>query len=60
MSCRRKTKSERELLADINKVFQKFCAKRDCIDCPYRHAHDCKIDYLIDLIEKEYEEEKGE
>ena len=54
---RRKTKSERELVADINDVFRIFCHKQDCRDCPYRFCEDCKLEYVKDLLEKEYDEE---
>ncbi len=57
---RRKTKSERELVADINDVFRKFCDKHNCIDCPYQFHEDCKLEYVKDLLKKEYEDEKGE
>lgn len=50
MTNRRKTKTERELVADINKTFQIFCHKQDCHDCPYRDAYDCRVEYLIDLL----------
>lgn len=56
MASRRKTKTERELVADINKTFMIFCHKQDCIDCPYRMSEDCKKDYIIDLIDLDYEE----
>ena len=54
---RRKTKTERELVADICKTFSIFCKKRKCRDCPYNECDNCKLEYLKDLIEKEFEEE---
>ena len=57
---RRKTKTERELVADINDTFRKFCHKQDCIDCPYRLCEDCKIEYIKDIIRLNYEEEMEE
>lgn len=57
---RRKTKTERELVADINDTFRKYCNKRECSDCPYRFCEDCKIEYIKDLIMLNYEEEMEE
>ena len=57
---RRKTKTERELVADINDTFKKFCHKHECRDCPYRMCEDCKIEYIKDLIKLNYEEEMEE
>ena len=57
MTCRRKTKTERELVADIKKAHDKFCCKhRSCRDCKYGKANDCRLEYvkeLIDLIEED-------
>lgn len=50
MVSRRKTKTERELVADIHKTFDKFCVKHECISCPYAKCEDCKIEYLKDLL----------
>ena len=55
MTCRRKTKTERELIADIRKTFEKFCNKNNCMECDYKHSGNCMIDYIVDLIEKEGE-----
>ena len=55
MTCRRKTKTERELVADIRKTFTKFCDKNNCMECDYKHSSCCMIDYIVDLIEKEGE-----
>ena len=53
MGCRRKTKTERELVADINKTFDKFCDKHeDCHVCDYRYIDDCKEHYVLDLLKK--------
>ena len=55
--CRRKTKTERELVADIHKTFQVFCHKQECWDCPYAGKHDCVLEYVKDLLDKGYEPE---
>ena len=52
MTCRRKTKTERELVADIRKTFEKFCNKNNCMECDYKHSGNCMIDYIVDLLEK--------
>lgn len=57
---RRKTKTERELVADINDAFRKFCYKQDCVDCPYRLCVDCKIEYIKDIIKLNDEEDMEE
>ena len=55
MTCRRKTKSERELVADINKTFTKYCkSQKDCFDCKYNHSSSCVMDYLADLLIKHF------
>ena len=54
MTCRRKTKSERELVADINKTFTKYCGSHnDCDTCKYQNYDECVIEYLRDLLKKE-------
>ena len=50
MGCRRKTKTERELVADINKTFTKFCNKNQCNNCPFKDADDCKLEYIKELL----------
>ena len=53
MTCRRKTKSERELVADIDKVFTKYCKSQEfCSECKYLHSSKCITDYLADLLNK--------
>ena len=53
MTRRRKTKSERELVADINKAFLSFCKSRECRDCEYNKGYlNCKIAYIADLLNK--------
>lgn len=43
MTCRRKTKKERELAADINKAYGIFCQKHSsCYGCEYDEKVDCK------------------
>ena len=56
MTCRRKTKTERELLANINKTFTIFCNANKCKECKYRFSECCELDWLIDLILKNKEE----
>lgn len=53
---RRKLKTERELVADINKTFSNYCKQRECAECPYRYSMHCKLDYIIDLLSHDYEE----
>ena len=54
MTCRRKTKSERELVADINKTFTKYCGSQSsCNTCKYQNYNECVIEYLKDLLKKE-------
>ena len=54
MTCRRKTKSERELVADINKTFTKYCGSQNsCNTCKYQNYNECVIEYLKDLLKKE-------
>ena len=55
MTCRRKTKSERELVADITKTFLKYCKSQEyCKECKYTHSSSCIMDYLADLMTKYY------
>ena len=57
MTCRRKAKSERELVADINKTFTKYCGSQSsCDTCKYQNYNECVIEYLKDLLKKEKEE----
>lgn len=53
---RRKLKTERELVADINKTFSNYCKQRECVECPYRYSMHCKLDYITDLLFHDYEE----
>lgn len=50
MTCRRKTKTERELVADINKVFSKFCNRNCCTRCRFRDSDNCKLEYIKELL----------
>ena len=51
MTCRRKTKKERELAADINKAYGIFCQKHSlCYGCEYDEKVDCKKAYMLDLM----------
>ena len=53
MTCRRKTCSERALVADIRKTFTIFCQNNECSECKYKKSSDCVIDYVVDLLKKE-------
>ena len=60
MTCRRKTKSERELVADIYKIFGIFCDKNydldkgGCKNCEldFESEESCEIQYLKMLLGK--------
>lgn len=64
---RRKTKTERELIADINKRADLFCASyfspilKGCDDCPLRKYEysDCRISYIVYLLEREVERDEN-
>ena len=56
MTIRRKTKSERELVADIYKTFTVFCKANECNKCLYRYSDNCEIDYISELILKDKNE----
>ena len=56
MTCRRKTKTTRELLADINKAFFVFCRSNSCKKCKYKSSSDCRLDWVIELLEKDNKE----
>ncbi len=58
MAIRRKTKTERELVADINKVFTIFCNKNSCVNCRFNDAEDCKLEYIKELLKIENDEEE--
>lgn len=58
MTCRRKTKSERELVADINKAFDKFCMNKECCNCPYKDVRYCIKSYVTDLLDMYQEEDE--
>lgn len=54
MTCRRKTKKERELVADLHKTFGIFCKKNNsCLNCKYIKSPNCFKSYVNDLLEKE-------
>ncbi|WP_288710041.1 hypothetical protein [uncultured Clostridium sp.] len=61
MTCRRKTKGERELIADINKRFKVFCNESydlyvaGCMNCDLDFASEesCKIQYIKMLMGKD-------
>ena len=56
MNSRRKTKTERELIADIHKTFNIFCKENDCYKCIYKSSSDCRLDWIIELLEKDNKE----
>ena len=73
MPCRRKLKSERELVADVNfqignifvadvnKAIRTYCQHHDCDSCQFYHKQDCRFEYLkylFDLCHFEDEEEE--
>ena len=60
MPCRRKLKSERELVADVNKAIRTYCQHHDCDSCQFYHKQDCRFEYLkylFDLCHFEEEED---
>ena len=56
MTCRRKTKSSRELVADIHKTFTIYCKKNECNKCKYRYSDNCEVDWIVGLLEKDNKE----
>ena len=56
MTCRRKTKSSRELVADIHKTFTIFCKDNECNKCKYRYSDNCEVDWIVGLLEKDNKE----
>lgn len=54
---RRKTKTERELVADINKTYAVMCSKNACISCEYKNNEysDCRVAYIAALLNKKGE-----
>ena len=56
MVCRRKTKTTRELLADINKAFTIFCKSNCCQKCKYKSSSDCRLDWVVELLKKDNKE----
>lgn len=59
MTCRRKTKKERELVADIHKLFGTFCTQsRVCWECEFKDEKNCLKAYVNDLLDKNEEEEQ--
>lgn len=61
MACRRKTKGERELIADINKRFKVFCNESydlegiGCMNCElnFEDEESCEIQYIKMLMGKD-------
>ena len=56
MTCRRKTKSSRKLVADIHKTFTIYCKKNECNKCIYRYSDNCEVDWIVGLLEKDNKE----
>ena len=69
MNSRRKTKSERELIADLNKRFKIFCNENydldneNCNNCPVAKiliqntlVEDCRVAYIKMLLGKDNKE----
>ena len=56
MTCRRKLKSERELVADIRKCFHTFCQQRECSNCEFDGIMNCAGAYVISLLSSHPEE----
>ena len=53
MTCRRKLKGERELVADIRKRLRMYCQNQSCIDCKYNPMDvNCELAYVTDLLKK--------
>ena len=53
MTCRRKTKKERELVADIRKTHDIYCGKYfDCHQCPLHDEDDCLLAWLKILLDR--------
>ena len=55
MTCRRRTKKDRELKADIKNSASLFC-QNDCYNCElnkYKDENDCIINYVKYIIFKE-------
>lgn len=59
---RRKTKTEREIVADAKKTTMNFCSKQgQCRNCPLNQIKrdynvGCVVAYLIYLMEVDYED----
>ena len=56
MTCRRKTCSERALVADIRKTFSVYCNNHECAECNYKGSTDCVKAYVVDLLNTKGEE----
>ena len=60
-NCRRKTKGDRELIADINKRFKVFCTESydlegiGCMNCElnFEDEESCEIQYIKMLLGKD-------
>ena len=58
MTCRRKTKKERELVADIHKLFGTFCTQsRVCWECEFKYEKNCLKAYVNKLLDENKEDE---
>ena len=61
---RRKSKTEREIVADIKKLLQSYCkAYRGCRGCEFEYSEDCELEFAKKLFSKakrELDEEEEE
>ena len=56
MRAKRKTCNERQLIDFINKAFTIFCKSNCCQKCKYKSSSDCRLDWVIELLEKDNKE----
>ena len=56
MRAKRKTCNERQLIDLINKTFTIFCKSNCCQKCKYKSSSDCRLDWIIELLEKDNKE----
>lgn len=60
MTCRRKTRTEKEIIADVKKMFEIKCKNCDCNTCEYNDSNDCLRDYLLNLFSRVMKEMEDE
>ena len=56
MRAKRKTCNEKKLIADIHKTFNIFCKSNCCQKCKYKSSSDCRLDWIVGLLEKDNKE----